>query len=516
MKQRTLSRPRFWFRGIAAGLTVFAPGQPLLVAAIDPSGLPWREAADLGIFSAGYEGVLGTSMDLLVAAPRAGDAAECARAIRTEIERLRRICSTYDPASEISGAMRGEPITSPELAAVFSAYQTWAARTGGLIDLNLGGVIAEWTTARRSGRLPDEAALARASARPRAWNVDALGKAFILDRAVELARRIAPAGLLNIGGDVRAWGHTAWTIAIADPRRPADNAAPIAEFVLRNAAVATSGGYARTFQVGAETYSHLIDPRTQRPVPVAGSASVVAPDAVTANALSTAASIAGPVAGASLAEAHGASGYYFVGANGVTTAGGILSGTTLRPVAAPVAPDPAAPAAPAPAAPAKEAPAAAAPWPAGYEVTMPVTLKKHTGPREIFRPYVVVWVENMQERVVRTVTLWGTEPRWQGKLSMWSYQARPRPRSTNGPGATTRATRAPGSYLVTWDGKDDFGDPVPAGTYKLSLEICREDGHHVLEEVTLTCGAEPVSGEWRETAESAAATVRYGPAPAQP
>jgi hypothetical protein len=58
---------------------------------------------------------------------------------------------------------------------------------------------------------------------------------------------------------------------------------------------------------------------------------------------------------------------------------------------------------------------------------------------------------------------------------------------------------------------DDFRRPVPAGRYKLSLEICREKGHHVLEEVLLACGADPVTGIWAETAESEAVTLSYGP-----
>src|SRR4051812_45505996 len=82
----------------------------------------------------------------------------------------------------------------------------------------------------------------------------------------------APAGLLNIGGDVRAWGGAGWPVAIADPANSAENARPLTTFLLRNSAVATSGGYARFYNVDGRRYSHLIDPRTLAPAEELGSA----------------------------------------------------------------------------------------------------------------------------------------------------------------------------------------------------------------------------------------------------
>ena len=80
------------------------------------------------------------------------------------------------------------------------------------------------------------------------------------------------------------WGRFC-EIAVADPNAPHDNAEPLTRIVLTNAAIATSGAYAR----GA----HLLDPRTGQQLKSAASATVVAPDAVTANALATTLCIAG-------------------------------------------------------------------------------------------------------------------------------------------------------------------------------------------------------------------------------
>src|SRR6185369_14320400 len=135
------------------------------------------------------EGVLGTSLDLVIESARPSDAVACEVALLTEIERLRGKLSTYDPASEISRAMAGGAIESAELAELLDAYATWSARTGGLIEMNLGGVIDAWREAARTGRLPGRGELVAAARCARAWNVDALGKGFIIERAVAVAQR---------------------------------------------------------------------------------------------------------------------------------------------------------------------------------------------------------------------------------------------------------------------------------------------------------------------------------------
>ena len=503
MKKPHLPTSRKWLTGAAAGVVAFAPGGPLSAApSIQFSIAPLERTARLDRFQSGYEGVLGTSLDLLIEAPRPTDAIACEREILNEIERLRRILSTYDSASEISGWMKGNPSSAPELAELLSLYETWNARTGGLVSPYLGDAIATWRDAARTGRLPDRGELARLTARREALNVDALGKAFIIDRAVAVARRIVPGGLVNLGGDLRAWGDTTWTVGVADPRNPAENAEPLTRFSLRDRAVATSGGYARFHEISGQRFSHLIDPRTRWARESGGSATVVAADCVTANALSTAASIAGRHAGETLAREQGAAGYLFLSEDGGSSSGGALAPSAPPASSAvPAGGDVSAKTAPAPAGPA---------WPAGYQVTVPVVLKKFVpeARKEIFRPYVVVWIENEQKKVVRTLTVWGNDERWQRKLTMWIYQLN---HSDANASPATRATRPAGAYSVTWDGRDDYGVRLPQGNYKISLEVCREAGHHVMGVATLTCGDGPSTGTLSETAESDATEVSYGP-----
>ena len=503
MKRIPLQHSKRWLTGAAAGLATFTGGERVVGATWVDVSDSIRRAATLDRFHGGYENILGTSLDLIVETARPAEAAECEARLLGEIERLRRILSTYDPASEISRVMAGAPIVSPELAELLAAYDDWAARTDGLVSLHLGGVIATWREAARTGRLPDRTALVEAAQHTRAFNVDALGKGFIIDRAVAVARRIAPGGLVNLGGDLRAWGETAWPVAVADPRNPAENAPPLARFTLREAAVATSGGYARNFTVGGKRFSHLVDPRSFWPLDPGGSATVVARDGVTANALSTAASIGGAAAGARLAQAHGSPGYLFAEADGRTVSGGLI----VTAMATDTAPPPRSEAG---AAAEKAAPVVAeAKWPEGFQVAVQVVLKKHTGPKQIYRPYVAVWIENAGGHVVRTLTIWGEDERYERKLSTWMRQIR----DVETPYTVARATRPPGAYTVAWNGKDDYGRPLPAGDYSIRLEICREDGNHVTTAASIACrGGESAEADLAATAESDASTIAYGPA----
>src|SRR6185436_14620584 len=94
-------------------------------------------------------------------------------------------------------------------------------------------------------------------------------------RAAAAAQAAVPslAGLLiNLGGDIAAWGNDAgnqkgWLVGVQNPREPYDNAKPLTRLRLANHAVATSGDYERYYTVEGKRYSHLLDPRTGRPAP---------------------------------------------------------------------------------------------------------------------------------------------------------------------------------------------------------------------------------------------------------
>jgi thiamine biosynthesis lipoprotein ApbE len=434
--------------------------------------------ARLREFTFAHDHILGTSLDLLILADHPRAAGECHRRILAEIERLRRVLSTYDSASEVSRAMRGAPITSSDLATLLDLYAQWSARTGGALHVNMAAVKSLWQRAATEDRLPSNTALKQAFATPLSLNVDALGKAWIIDRAVDLARRLVPAGLLDIGGDLCAWGDHPFTIAVADPDNPADNAPPLTTLTLQNNAIATSGGYARPLTIAGRHYSHLIDPRTLQPVPVETAATVCAPDCVTANALATTACILGAQAATPIAAQHSA-----------TLIPAARSFATPTPIHL-----------------------AANPWPKDYQLTLTLTLKVPQRDRKPRRPYVAVWIEDAKGKLVRTITVWGTQPKYLREMTGW-WQAVGGP-SAQTIKAVTRATRDPGKYTIAWDGLDDAGKPVSQGDYTVVCEINREHGRHAGEKTRITCAAKKASATQKATAESEDSPVDFAPKPA--
>jgi thiamine biosynthesis lipoprotein ApbE len=480
----------------------------------------------LGEFSAHFDGILGTSLDMVLHTLEPATARHCQERIFAEIERLCGILSTYDPASEIHQIMAGAPVRSPELAEVLDAYAAWAGRTGGAINVNLGAVIATWKAAEKSGVMPAESALRAALATPRALNVDALGKGYIIDRAVSLARCLVPAGLLNIGGDIRVWGEVNWLIGIANPAQPADNAVPVATYTLRDAAVATSGGYARYFTLKGQRLSHLLSPLTLRPLPPLTAATVVARDCVTANALASAACVLGATEGGVLAKTYGVAHFIWDAlARRVVTENILVAADTsslnagheaLASVsgAAESIPPPSSPttapgtATTAAALAAGTAPAAPQnPWPKNYQVSITLNLGTPQTARGK-HPYVAVWILNEKNALVRTVDVWGRQPKYVLELTDWWKLAG----NLRSPAfMVTRATRPDGKYTLVWDGKDDKGVALPQGKYMVVLEINREHASHAKQTVVLNCTAQPAAGVLKATSESGDSPVKYGP-----
>ncbi len=515
---RTLEYPRL-ARTAAAGVTVLIGSGPVVRAVGAPvaDGPAEQQQLASGEYVLASDGVLGTSLDLLVHASRPGDAVRCQVAVLDEIERLRRILSTYDPTSAISmasgvgcppSAAGGATVVPSELREVLAAYDLWSTRTGGALDVRLGRVAALWREAGRTGYAPSPAELRAALRAPDALNVDALGKGFIIDRAVDVARRLAPAGLLNLGGDLRAWGEVTWEIGVADPRNPAENAPLLATFPLRDAAVATSGGYARFTTVAGVRQSHLIDPRTLRPVDILAGATVIAADCLTANALATAGCLLDTAHTLALAARHGSPGQLLTRADGIAGGGiftpvGNVTHTGSNPALSP--PDPAPPVSP-----------PALPWPKDFQVTFdlmigPPNAAGNPGGRGGNRPYIAIWVEDADHQIVRTLSLLGTESNYRSDLIAWR-----RASAGTSPAllkAVTRATRPNGLYPVTWDGTDNRDRPVPQGTYALCIEIDHERGHHITAKTAITCDDRPHVLEFAPTAESGASKIEYAAKP---
>lgn len=103
---------------------------------------------------------------------------------------------------------------------------------------------------------------------------------------------------------------------------------------------------------------------------------------------------------------------------------------------------------------------------------------------QYYRPYVSVWVEDAQQKPVKLITVWTKEEDWLKDMRrFWRKIGRSdRPLVD----AMSGATRTPGTYRLQWDGKDDAGKVVPAGSYTLYVEAAREKGGRTLQKVDFT------------------------------
>ena len=119
-------------------------------------------------------------------------------------------------------------------------------------------------------------------------NLGAIGKGHAVDRlGVVLRRRGVTRALVSAGGSsVLAVGgdESGWTVDLTSPQLDSR----IARVRLRDAALGTSGAGEQYIVADGVRHGHVFDPRTGRPSRGVLSASVVARDAETADALSTA------------------------------------------------------------------------------------------------------------------------------------------------------------------------------------------------------------------------------------
>jgi hypothetical protein len=160
--------------------------------------------------------------------------------------------------------------------------------------------------------------------------------------------------------------------------------------------------------------------------------------------------------------------------------------------------------APATKATAAAAPAVAgAPFPTGHEVAVAFSYVASGGGR-IHNPYVVVWVEDASQNLVRTMSLnfqQGKGMRWLPDLFTWydKEQSRVLVGGTSVVDTLSAPTKAPGAYRVVWDGKDENGQTVGQGAYTVVIEAARERGPHDIVSVPISIGAGPASAKAADT-----------------
>jgi hypothetical protein len=407
-----------------------------------------------------------------------------------------------------------------------------------------------WSRCRDAGRLPTEAETTAATAlmRAPAWrlgpapftaerlsdcplSLNGIAKGYIVERASEAALAGSPdiSGLLlNVGGDLCVRGVGARTIGIANPWADSESSEPFARIEIKNRSVATSGKSQRGFTINGKRYSHVFDPRSGLPLECVSSVTVVANRGADADALAKICGVLEPEASVRLVRSLPGVECLIVMADGqVVRSDGWNRLERPSPVMLAQAAQPDRPPA---SATAKATPPATAdrdkarpkttprpPWNKELELVVNFEINRPEAEKGRYRrPYVAVWIEDLEGKQVRTLALWvslgGSGPfQWLPDLKRWykSEEDRKLAEKKDIFFTVSRPTRPPGKYKLIWDGKDNQGKQQAGGEYTILIDAAREHGTYQSIRRQVSLSNKPFSEELQGNVEIRSASIEY-------
>lgn len=255
---------------------------------------------------------MGTLFRIQIASYDSAQAAIAAQAAFYALDSLNLIMSDYRADSELNQlsatAGSGEWIAvSPALWEVLEQAQKVAKHTAGAFDVSIGALTQLWRRAVRQQQLPDKKRLQAArkvthyryirlhskeqkvklTRKGMKLDLGGIAKGYANAKMQQILRQYGlHQTLIEGGGDLLAdqapQGTSGWRILLGSDT-----------IHLKNAALATSGDDFRFVEIYGKRYSHIINPRTGIGVTHRTKVSVICPDAVLADALSSAFSVMG-------------------------------------------------------------------------------------------------------------------------------------------------------------------------------------------------------------------------------
>jgi len=265
---------------------------------------------------------MGVQVRIVVYAADESTAARACEAAFRRFAELEDVMSDYRPSSELMrlcAQAGGPPVpVSKELLFVLQRALEMSRRSEGAFDVTVGPYVALWRKARKTGRFPSEgerkqaAALvgwekvrldpkgrtARLTVPGMKLDLGGIAKGYAGDCAQEVLKQHGiTRALVEAGGDIVVSGpppgSRGWQVEIA-------NAGPGAgrrTVTLANAAISSSGDTEQYVEFQGRRYSHIVDPRTGLGLTDRIAVTIIAPDGITSDSLSTAVSVLGPEKG---------------------------------------------------------------------------------------------------------------------------------------------------------------------------------------------------------------------------
>lgn len=244
---------------------------------------------------------------------------EAVDAAMKEVERLDALLSTGSTSSEISmlNAAGGGQGLSDDTTALFRRGLEIYADTDGVFDFTIYPLMRLWGFPTGEYHVPTAEELQEVLPLVDASKVEVsedgtnrvslgegqqvdfggIAKGYASRRVMEVYEEYGvTSGMVSLGGNVQVSGEkpdgSLWRVGIRDPEGAQGETLAVLE--ASDCAIVTSGGYERYFEEDGETYIHILNPKTGRPVKGdLASASVISDDGTLADALSTALYIMG-------------------------------------------------------------------------------------------------------------------------------------------------------------------------------------------------------------------------------
>ena len=279
---------------------------------------------------------MGTSWCVKLVASSRADPHALHAGIQERLDRVVAQMSSWETDSDLSRYNRAAAGTwhrlPHEFFEVLSCALAIARDSEGAYDPTIGALVETWGfgASRQARAIPAEAGLSAARA-DAGWrrlllreetssalqpgrvqlDLSAIAKGYGVDLVARHLRDIGiDAALIEVGGELYGYGRKpdgrAWQVLVeASPWEGADDAFDPRVVALEGIAVATSGDHWHAFEQQGRRYSHILDPRTGRPVAHAPAAvTVIAADAMRADAWATALTVMGEDAGYEFAQSR--------------------------------------------------------------------------------------------------------------------------------------------------------------------------------------------------------------------
>jgi thiamine biosynthesis lipoprotein len=269
-----------------------------------------QEPAELSRFTL-VEYHMGIDARIVLYAPDQKTAEVAAEAAFKRIAVLEDVMSDYRPTSELM-RLCAKPAKTPvkisaDLFKVLEESQKISSQTGGAFDVTVGPLIQLWRKARKEGKLPDPA-LIRAAKKLVGYrklklnakdqtatlaengmklDLGGIAKGLAADEAlIQLQKNGVKSALIEMGGDI--------VLGDAPPKTEGwqvivpNNTSGKPEMTLKNCAISSSGDTEQFVVIGGKRYSHVVDPKTGQGLTRRVQASIIAPNGLTSDPISTA------------------------------------------------------------------------------------------------------------------------------------------------------------------------------------------------------------------------------------